>query len=119
MRGRLIIAALLALALHGCGSGETNDSSGSSGNAEQQVAVPAAGTSAGGKAAAQAAVGESGSTEKPDGATAGGGIAPAPAASTFVPSAKGGGAPAVLFVHDLAGGEADALDEAKELAGKG
>jgi dienelactone hydrolase len=120
MRGRLIIAALLALALHGCGSGESNDSSGSPGNAQQQqVAGPAAGTSAGGKAAAQAAVGESGSTEKPDGADADAGIAPAPAASTFVPSAKGGGAPAVLFVHDLAGGEGDALDEAKGLAGKG
>ena len=114
MRGRLIIAALLVLALHGCGSGGSSNTETPAG--AQKVAIPST-TVAAGKDASKASA--KSAPDDPAAKPAAEAEAEAPAAATFVPANGSGRAPAVVFVHDLAAGEGEAMAEAKRLAPKG
>jgi dienelactone hydrolase len=116
MRGRLIITALLALALHGCGSGDSSNSETPAG--AQKVAIPSTTVAAGKDATKRAAESppaddQAAEPAKPEAEAA------EPATATFVPAKASGPAPAVVFVHDLAAGEGEAMEEAKRLAPTG
>jgi len=116
MRGRFIIAALLVLALHGCGSGDSSSTETPAG--AQKVAIH--GTTVAGRDVAETPAEKPSGTESgSEPATAREAPAGGPPPSTFVPAASKGRAPAVLFVHDLAGAGGRALAEARRLARNG
>ena len=113
MRGRLIITALLALALHGCGSGDSSNTETPAG--AQKVAVPSTTVAAGKDAAKPPAESPPASDQAAKPAAGADGAA----AATFVRAKGSGRAPAVVFVRDLASGAGEAMAEAKRLARKG
>src|SRR4051794_39884443 len=113
MRGRLLITALFVFALHGCGSGDTNSSSGTPpAQPQPQAAVPAAAARPSVAAAPKPA-------PKPKATETLHVMAVTPPATRFVPAAKSGRAPAVVFVDDLAAGKDEAMVEASRLAQQG